>query len=290
MKLILFFSTIMTFVLSCGDNTSKDGQLKTTSGFPYVMVKDVAGDPPGSGDKIRFFITVRHNGAVVAEEDFTGTLPDISALSSPKPETELLYLLSPGDSAIMTLMGDHLNVVQIQGLGSNDTVTYHIGYQELVHTKEHLAAVENTYQQLLGYLNETLEAKQNNSLGDDLVVWENGMKSVLHKKGEGWTPGPGAEVAVHFVSALSNGKIFSDTKRLGEPFKFTIGEGQTIQGWAEMILSLQEGAIMTAFIPSDLGYGVEGVEGVVPPNEDLIYSIEVVSIKEVAAIKPLPSF
>ena len=290
MKLTLFITAIMTFVLSCGDNTSKDGSLKTTSGFPYVMVKDVAGDTPASGDKIRFFITVRHNGTVVAEEDFTGTLPDISALAAPKPETELLYLLSPGDSAIMTLMGDHLKLVQIQGLGANDTVTYHIGYQNLVHTKEHLAAVENTYQQLLGHLNKTLEAKQNNTLGDDLVVWENGMKSVLHKKGEGWTPGPGAEVAVHFVASLSNGKIFSDTKRLGEPFKFTIGEGQTIQGWAEMILAMQEGAVMTAFIPSDLGYGVEGYEGVVPPNEDLIYSIEVVSIKEGATIKPLPSF
>jgi FK506-binding protein 1 len=78
---------------------------------------------------------------------------------------------------------------------------------------------------------------------------------------------------------LDGGKRF-DSSKGRSPFKFTIGMGQVIQGWDEgvMKMSLGERAVLT--IPSRMGYGSRGAGGVIPPNADLVFDVELLQINE----------
>jgi FKBP-type peptidyl-prolyl cis-trans isomerase len=278
---ILALTTIM--MVACAQRTAPSQESKpsegiTPSGYPYMILRDKEGKEAEAGDRIRFYITVLHNGNQLAHEDFTGVLPDISKLAQPKPETELLYLLSPGDSAVVFLTGDHLKKIDLQGLQDGDTISYHIGYIELVHSREQFDALNKKKDELSALLTKTYENRKAGRLGDEVIRFESGLEMVVHKEGDGDAPWPGSQVHVHFVGALSDGRIFTDTHRLGEPYVFNIMVGQVMKGWEETIANMRIGSIVTTFIPADLAYGKEGVPGSVPPDEDLIYTMEILKV------------
>jgi len=97
--------------------------------------------------------------------------------------------------------------------------------------------------------------------------------------GDGSTfPQRGDMLTVHYTGTLaSNGAQF-DSSRGGEPLKFQIGFGQVIAGWDRGMrkLSLGERAILR--IPANLGYGAKGAGRDIPPNADLIFDVELLSI------------
>mmetsp|Transcript_58029 Transcript_58029/g.180288 ORF Transcript_58029/g.180288 Transcript_58029/m.180288 type:complete len:86 (+) Transcript_58029:1-258(+) len=84
---------------------------------------------------------------------------------------------------------------------------------------------------------------------------------------------------MHYTGTLSsNGKKFDSSVDRGQPFKTRIGVGQVIQGWDEGVpqMSLGEKAILR--MTSDYGYGSAGAGGVIPPNADLTFEVELLKI------------
>jgi FK506-binding protein 1 len=62
------------------------------------------------------------------------------------------------------------------------------------------------------------------------------------------------------------------------PFTFTIGVGQVIQGWDEGVMQMSLGEKAKLHITSDYGYGARGAGGVIPPNADLVFEVELLQI------------
>lgn len=91
--------------------------------------------------------------------------------------------------------------------------------------------------------------------------------------------GSGAEakkgdlVEVDYVGYLEGGQKFDSSYDRGQPFSFTIGAGQVIQGWDFGVLGMKEGGKRRLVISSDLGYGENGVPGLIPPNATLIFEV-----------------
>ena len=95
--------------------------------------------------------------------------------------------------------------------------------------------------------------------------------------GDGDEAGPGDLVSVHYTGRLEDGTEF-DSSEGGQPFEFTIGAAQVIEGWEQGIPGMLEGGKRELTIGPDLAYGDAGAGGVIPPNATLIFQVELVAI------------
>jgi len=122
-------------------------------------------------------------------------------------------------------------------------------------------------------LAEELAAKKEQATED-----ESGLKVLIEKEGNGRKPKAGENVSVHYTGYLPDGTKFDSSYDRGVPITFPVGKGKVIAGWDKGIMMLKEGSKAYLFIPSYLGYGERGAGGVIPPNSDLIFEVELVKV------------
>jgi peptidylprolyl isomerase len=112
----------------------------------------------------------------------------------------------------------------------------------------------------------------------DAKKYDSGLKIYTVKKGEGKQPKKGDEVTIHYTGYLKDGTMFDSSVKRNRPFKTEIGVGRVIQGWDEGVTQLKEGEKALLFIPSYMAYGERGAGGVIPPNSDLIFEVELLKV------------
>ncbi len=106
---------------------------------------------------------------------------------------------------------------------------------------------------------------------------ESGLKYRVLRKTEGRKPNAADKVEVHYKGWLDNLTIFDSSYRRNETAKFPLS--QVIKGWTEGVQLMGEGEMIELLIPPQLGYGAKGAGGVIPPNAQLHFIVELVSIK-----------
>lgn len=105
------------------------------------------------------------------------------------------------------------------------------------------------------------------------VTTPSGLKYVVLKEGTGSaSPKWGHAVTVHYQGTFLDGRIFDSSILRNEPATFKIG--QVIEGWNEALLTMKKGEKRTLIIPYQLGYGIHGYPGVIPPKATLIFDVE----------------
>ena len=114
--------------------------------------------------------------------------------------------------------------------------------------------------------------------GGKTVTTASGLKYVDVVTGKGAAPTAGKAVKVHYTGTLENGKKFDSSVDRKEPFSFTIGVGQVIQGWDEGVMSMKVGGKRKLIIPAKLGYGERGAGGAIPPNATLLFDVELLDV------------
>ena len=139
------------------------------------------------------------------------------------------------------------------------------------------------------------------------VVQPSGIKILKLKEGNGPKPQIGANILVNYAGFLrATGDLFDtniaeiakendayDAARAADPqygyipyaWKYSPEEG-LIAGFKEALLSMKVGDRVRVFIPSALAYGKEGFgNGVIPPDADLVFEIEIVDAEVTDAAK-----
>jgi peptidylprolyl isomerase len=97
-------------------------------------------------------------------------------------------------------------------------------------------------------------------------------------KGTGPIARNGYLLTTNYVGAFySNGKVFDGSWRRGEPFTFTLGQGEVIEGWERGIVGMRVGGRRELIIPAALAYGRKGSPPVIPPNSTLIFVIDLLA-------------
>ena len=108
---------------------------------------------------------------------------------------------------------------------------------------------------------------------------ESGLRYQILQKGEGKQAQKNDVVSVHYKGQLADGTVFDSSYKRNDPIEFTLGVGQVIAGWDEGIALLHVGEKARFVIPSILAYGSRGAGGVIPPNANLIFDVELMGIK-----------
>eukprot|EP00455_Lapot_gusevi_P014943 TRINITY_DN1752_c0_g3_i3.p1 TRINITY_DN1752_c0_g3~~TRINITY_DN1752_c0_g3_i3.p1 ORF type:complete len:273 (+),score=67.65 TRINITY_DN1752_c0_g3_i3:53-820(+) len=97
-------------------------------------------------------------------------------------------------------------------------------------------------------------------------------------------PGNGANfpslssvVQVHYTGSLEDGRVF-DSSAGKAPYQFPLGAGQIIQGLEQALLLMSIGQLVRITVQPALGYGEEGISGVIPPNAVLKYEVQLLAI------------
>lgn len=96
-------------------------------------------------------------------------------------------------------------------------------------------------------------------------------------------PQNGQKVSVHYTGYLDvngqEGRKFDSSVDRGQKFEFDLGKGRVIRGWDEAVADMKCGEKRRVYIPADLAYGNRGAGGVIPPNANLIFDIELFEAK-----------
>jgi len=120
------------------------------------------------------------------------------------------------------------------------------------------------------------------------------MKIIPIKEGSDKKPVTGSKVLVNYAGYFSTGDLFdSNVKDVAEsygkydrrreqaggynpiPMDYS-PDARLIPGFREGLQQLNYGEKALLMIPSHLGYGEQGSRGVIPPNADLLFEIEIV--------------
>jgi len=109
------------------------------------------------------------------------------------------------------------------------------------------------------------------------------LKSVDGNIGTGTEAKVGTTVMVHYDGYLSEdgekGKKFDSSRDRGRPFSFNLGAGEVIEGWDKGVSGMKVGGVRTLTIPPAMAYGENGAGGVIPPNAELIFDVELLEVK-----------
>lgn len=137
----------------------------------------------------------------------------------------------------------------------------------------------------------TTKATTLNTLKTTATKTASGLQYSITEKGTGKKPENGTTVFINYAGYLEDGSLFDScienvAKEYGkfdqnranangyQPMQAKAGEYQFIPGFVEGLNLLSFGDKATIYIPSNLGYGERGAGGVIPPNANIIFEVE----------------
>ncbi len=100
------------------------------------------------------------------------------------------------------------------------------------------------------------------------------------EEGSGATAEAGDAISVNYVGVnYKSGKEFDSSWSRSEPFTFNLGAGEVIPGWDQGLEGMKVGGRRELIIPPELGYGSTGSPPAIPPNETLIFVVDLEAIE-----------
>ncbi len=113
----------------------------------------------------------------------------------------------------------------------------------------------------------------------ETTATESDLQIIDIEEGTGAVAEQGRTVSVHYTGTLADGTKFDSSLDRNQPFEFTLGVGQVIQGWDEGVAGMKVGGKRRLIIPPELAYGEQGAGDTIPPNAELTFEIELLDVR-----------
>lgn len=307
--------TVANFVaLAEGNNPFVDKQFKDKPYYDGITFHRVepdfviqGGDPTGTGSggpgyvfKDEFDSTITHDKAGTLSMANSGPFTNGSQFFITHKATPFLdgrhsvfgYTIKGLDVVNTIEKGDKMESVKIIRVGKDakafNAVKVFKQYfeQEDKSKKELTDKVANAQKE---YATKFMELKAK------ATKTHSGLSYVIVKDAQGKKPNIGQEVMIDYAGFFENGLMFDssnaelskvfgsfDQRRADAeqyipiPFKYGTKTG-LIPGFIEGIEQMKVGDKAVIFIPAHLAYGEAGAGGVIPPNTDLVFELEMVT-------------
>jgi len=293
---ILLFIISIAFLASCSD-----GFKKTKTGLKYKIIASQSGEKLNPGDLVKFQYKVTYNDSVV--QTTYGTLPafDMIDLNGRHHDfSEVLSQMKVGDSLVTIQLYDSLANNPAYG------VPY---YLKKGQTQQSTLKIVAVYKEdpatgksardfaFADYEKEVMIYKAKEMAAIEKYLTENNIKAdkindnfylQIINEGNGAKADSGKVVGINYSGAVIGGRFFDSNvdkakqvaKHDLETFYFTAKETGAIQGLLEAITYFKVGTKANVYIPSLLAYGPQGTAPVVKPYQNLMFEIELLSVKD----------
>lgn len=119
---------------------------------------------------------------------------------------------------------------------------------------------------------------------EGVVRMSSGLLFEVVTEGDGDSPGVDDAVLVKYTGRLIDDTVFSESPEDQSGSVFVVN--QTIPGFKEGLQLMKKGGKYRLYISSDLGYGSEGVQGLIPGGAATIFDVELVDLRHAEDFKP----
>ena len=106
-----------------------------------------------------------------------------------------------------------------------------------------------------------------------VVRTASGLRFQVLQPGTGRRPVRGDAVLISYEGRLADGTIFDSTP---QPVGILVAD--TVPGFTEALLMMNQGGRYRFWVPPELAYGTEGSRGVVPPNATLEFTLSLIRV------------
>jgi FKBP-type peptidyl-prolyl cis-trans isomerase len=283
-KQLFLFGTVSLLLTACSESFQK-----TKSGLVYKIIpgkKKGAQVKPGA--VIKFHVVVTQKDSVTY--DSYGKIPAFAMVDSaarPYDITEIFPKLHVGDSAVVVQMIDSLAKMQggqmPPGLKKGDKITIKMRVLDLysdlqVANANYMKEMDLQKERDIKEVEAYLKSKNINSIKTPA-----GAYVEIINKGEGPLPDSGKQVSLKYTGTNLKGDKFDSNvdPAFGhtDTFKIVIGQMSSIQGFEEGVKQIAKGGKAKIYIPSMLGYGMQGAPPKIKPYDHLIFEVETIDIQ-----------
>lgn len=108
-----------------------------------------------------------------------------------------------------------------------------------------------------------------------VVIRPSGLMYRVLENGFGKRPTAFDTATVYYKGTLVNGKVFDSTEP-GFPADFPVNA--VIPGWTEALELMREGDHWELAIPARLAYGTRGAGNAIPPDQALVFDVQLVKV------------
>jgi FKBP-type peptidyl-prolyl cis-trans isomerase len=118
---------------------------------------------------------------------------------------------------------------------------------------------------------EVMVKNPNSDISSNEDVWTelgSGIKIFYINKTTGQLGGGFGDYDIDYETLLSDGKLIGSDSKI-------IKIDRSIQGWRLAFPLIPEGSRFKLFVPPGVAYGSDGIPGIIPPNEPLIFNITI---------------
>jgi len=109
----------------------------------------------------------------------------------------------------------------------------------------------------------------------EINVTSSGLQYEIIVDTDGKKPDPDSIVRVNYTGTFIDGSQFDNSNEEEGAY---IPLDRVIPGWTEGLLLMSEGSVYKFYIPSDLAYGKDGIQNVIPSYATLVFTVELLEI------------
>lgn len=282
---VLLLAVAALTLASCGDGAFK----KTKSGLLYKIISSGKGQKLKAGNYIKFNVQVAQKDSVTYNS--WGKIPAFTMVDSVGRNydlSEVFPFMNDGDSAIVIQSADSIAKMQMgqmpPGLKKGDKVKYMV---RILKVYTDLTTAQNDFNNEMTLQKEReFKAVEEHLKKKNIVAVKTALGTYIETitAGTGPLPDSGKEVSVKYTGMNFDGKKFDSNVDTSfghiDPLKIVIGQMGSIPGFEDGIKQISKGGKARIYIPSMLGYGMQGSQPAIKPYENLVFEVEVLDIKD----------